>query len=73
MSSTDYSDFEMESAFLYPFTYNWMLTVMSIAKNFMCVSWGMWGLLIYADMGEMMQNCYETGLQGGTAVFIVPE
>ena len=62
--------YPITETFLFPFNYNFMLVHISMINQIMCVWFGGWGLFWYADMGEMIQRCFETGLQGGSARFI---
>ena len=47
-----------------------ILLGITMMQQWMCISSGIWGLFWYADMGDMMQACFTTGLQGGVARYI---
>ena len=55
--------------FLQPFIWNLILSQMSVFKLMMCNSVGIWGLFFFDDMGEMMEKCFTTGLQGAQAKY----
>lgn len=62
--------YDIETTFLYPINYNWILTAVVIGNWMQCTGVALWGLLWYNDGGEMWQACFELGAQGGQAEFL---
>ena len=62
--------YPIQSTFLFPLNWNVILIAITMAQQWMCVAAGVWGLFWYADMGDMMETCFTTGLQGGVARYI---
>jgi len=60
----------IEDSMGYPVFFNWVLNFFVIGTWFGCVYYGSWGLFIYNDGGELMNECFNVGLKGGMAEFL---
>lgn len=67
MSAND--GYDMEASFLYPINYNFILNQFVMGQWYICHLFGLWGLVFYNDGGDMWNECFTVGLNGGTAEF----
>ncbi len=62
--------YDIEKTFLYPINFNFILQTLIFAQWSICSFMGNWGLVMYNDGGEMMNECFNVGIQGGMADYL---
>ena len=62
--------YDMEASLLYPINYNFILQMQVMMQWSVCAVMGAWGLWMYNDGGEFMNECFNVGLVGGQAEYL---